>query len=35
MASVDSEDSVVLDQEQDEEGASGLVDRDAMDGEER
>ena len=35
MASVDSEDSVVLDQEQDEEGASGLVDRDAMDAEER
>jgi uncharacterized protein (TIGR02300 family) len=35
MASVDSEDSVVLDQEQDEEGASGLVDHDAMDAEER
>ena len=35
MASVDSEDSVVLDQEQDEEGTSGLVDRDAMDAEER
>jgi len=35
MASVDSEDSVVLDQDQDEEGTSGLVDRDAMDAEER
>ena len=35
MPSVNSEDSVFLDQEQDEEGASGLVDRDAMDGEER
>ena len=35
MASVDTEDSVVLDQEQDEEGTSGLVDRDAMDAEER
>ena len=34
-ASVDSEDSVVLDQEQDEEGTSGLVDRDAMHAEER
>jgi hypothetical protein len=33
--SVDSEDSVVLDQEQDEEGAFGLVDHDAMDAEER
>ena len=35
MASVDSEDSVVLDQEQDEESASGLVDRNAMDAEAR
>jgi uncharacterized protein (TIGR02300 family) len=33
MANVDSEDSVVL--EQDDEGASGLVDHDAMDAEER
>ena len=33
--SVDSEDRVVLDQVQDEEGASGLVDHDAMDAEER
>jgi len=34
-ASVDSEDSVVLDREQDDEGASGLVDHDVMDAEER
>jgi len=33
--SVDFEDSVVLDQEQDEEGASGLVDQDVIDAEER
>lgn len=35
MASVDSEDSVILEQEQDDDGASGLVNRDAMDAEER
>jgi hypothetical protein len=33
--SADSDDCVVLDQEQDEEGASGLVDHDATDAEER
>jgi hypothetical protein len=34
-ASVDSEDGVVLDQEQDDASASGLVDHDAVDAEER